>query len=73
MPDIAPQRPGSTNTQRAGIGNMVITLFDVRRYARQVCFGSSEISSNPPDNRPPMRTGAPHFQTADGIEGRINL
>ncbi len=63
---------GSTNTQRAGIGNMVITLFDVEaRYALEYVFGSARYRQ--PARQPPADA---HYrertQTADVIEGRIN-
>ncbi len=69
-----PQQSGSTNTQRAGIGNMVITLFDVEQATRgRYVFGStSEISSTRPTTTPADAYRGTHFQTAD-IEGRINL
>ena len=51
MPDIVPQQAGSTNAQRTGIRNVVITLFNFQRYARQMGFRVQRNIRHPAQQR----------------------
>ena len=62
---------GSTNAQRTGIWNVVITLFNFQRYARQIGFRVQRNIRHPTHNNATNTDRRARFQAANVIERRI--